>query len=134
MSGIQMASESKYSSLDEPFYDLDLRTDPRVQWIKDRILTYIGMRDEDLFYNMMEEGDAKQKFTTFIKAPVLPNELSLDKKTFYVSKIIVDKLIHEDKEFTEWSKLFETNNHYTLLKRVFLRPYVPLCVEIFKTI
>ncbi|XP_045502201.1 dynein axonemal heavy chain 10 [Colias croceus] len=98
-----MSSESdKHSSMEEPLYDLDIRSDPRVQWIKERILKFIGMNDEDLFYNMLDEGDAKQKLMTFIMAPVLPNELGLDKKTFYVSKIIVDKLIHEDKEFTEW--------------------------------
>lgn len=84
--------------------ELDFHRDPRVQWFKERILNYIGMDDCDLFYNMLEEGDTKQNLATLITAPIEPNELSLEKKTFYISKIIVDKVIHEDKEFTEWSK------------------------------
>lgn len=55
---------------------------------------------------MVEDKISRQKFTTFVTAPLKPNELSLDKRTFYVTKIIVDKLIHEDKEFVEWSKYF----------------------------
>lgn len=84
--------------------DMNFRQDPRVQWLKDRILQYIGMDDEELFYNMLEEGETKQQLATFITLPLKPNELGLEKRTFYVSKIIVDKLIHEDKEFVEWSK------------------------------
>ncbi|KAJ0174237.1 hypothetical protein K1T71_010383 [Dendrolimus kikuchii] len=71
--------DSEVTSLsEEPAIDLDLYTDLRVQWFKE--------------------------FAKFVTAPLQPNELSMDKRTFYVSKIIVDKLIHEDKEFTEWSK------------------------------
>lgn len=101
---VSVPSSDKESILEEAESELDLHTDPRVLWFKDRILSYIGMNDEELFYGMLEEGDAKQKLNMFITAPLKPNELSLDKRTFYVSKIIVDKLIHEDKEFTEWSK------------------------------
>lgn len=93
---------SEKPSIVEEEVDIDLRNDPRVQWLKERILNYIGIDDEELFYNMVEEGDVKQKLATFITSPLKPNELSLDKRTFYVAKIIVDKLIHEDKEFTEW--------------------------------
>lgn len=84
---------------------LDLQTDPRVLWLKNRVLAYIGMEDDELFYNMMDTPEAKEKLTTFLTVPLKPNEQSLNKRTFYVTKIIVDKLIHEDKEFTEWSKL-----------------------------
>ncbi|KAL4712607.1 hypothetical protein ACJJTC_007202 [Scirpophaga incertulas] len=83
-------------------YTLNLTQDPRVQWLKQQILAYIGMDDEELFYNMFESPEAKEKITTFLAVPLKPNELSLDKRTFYVTKIIVDKLIHEDKEYTEW--------------------------------
>lgn len=83
---------------------LNLATDPRVQWLKKRVLAYIGMNDEELFYSMMESPEAKEKLTTFLSVPLKPNEQSLDKRTFYFTKIIVDKLIHEDIEFTEWSK------------------------------
>lgn len=82
---------------------INLYTDPRVLWFKERILSYIGMDDDELFYNMLE-GDNKSKFVHFITATMKHHDLSLDKKTFYVAKIIVDKLIHEDKEFTEWRK------------------------------
>lgn len=100
-----MADDSdKQTFMERSETELDFRNDPRVQWFKERVLTYIGMDDEELFYNILEEADAKEKFTTFITAPLKPNEPSLDKRTFYISKIIVDKLIHEDKEFTEWRK------------------------------
>jgi hypothetical protein len=85
---------------------IDVRTDPRAQWLKKQILNFIGMDDEELFYNMLQPTEAKEKITTFLAVPLKPNELSLDKRTFYVAKIIVDKLIHEDKEFMEWSKYF----------------------------
>lgn len=84
--------------------DVDLKTDPRVQWLKDRILTFIGMDDQDLFYSMLDEENHRRQLATFVAAPLKPNEMNLEKRVFYISKIIVDKLIHEDKEFTEWSK------------------------------
>lgn len=100
----KMDIEADTSSIpDEPEVFLDLHRDPRVQWFKERILTFIGMDDEELFYNMFE-GDARQKFIKFITSALKPNELSMDKRTFYVAKFMVDKLIHVDKEFTEWSK------------------------------
>ncbi|XP_059059014.1 dynein axonemal heavy chain 10 [Achroia grisella] len=90
----------------EPSYediapDIDLHKDPRVLWLKERILSYIGMDDDELFYNMME-GENRKMLVSFLTVPLKPNELSLDKRTLYLQKIIVDKLIHEDKEFTEW--------------------------------
>lgn len=101
---------------EEPELYLDIHKDPRALWFKDRILAFIGMDDDELFYNMLDEGDARRKFTTFVTSPLQPNELSLDKKTFYVAKIIVDKLIHEDKEFTEWSEYKENNFFKALLR------------------
>ncbi|XP_049877279.1 dynein axonemal heavy chain 10 [Pectinophora gossypiella] len=95
------ASEVLSVDTDSEAY-VDIYSDPRSQWFRDRILTFIGMDDVDLFYNMMEEGDNKLRFAKFITVPLKPNELSLHKRTFFVTKIIVDKLIHEDKEFTEW--------------------------------
>lgn len=99
---LSSASPSEYD-LDAE-HELNLTTDPRVQWLKKRVLAYIGMDDEELFYNMMDTSDARMKLKTFLTVPLKPNEQSLDKRTFYVTKIIVDKLIHEDIEFTEWSK------------------------------
>lgn len=100
--------ESENVSIAEELEEyVDFYKDPRVQWFKNRILAIIGMDDEELFYNMFE-GEAKHKFITFLTSALKPNELSLDKRTFYVTKIIVDKLIHEDKEFTEWRK-YATN-------------------------
>nr|XP_034835442.1 dynein heavy chain 10, axonemal [Maniola hyperantus] len=87
---------------DEAEIDINLRTDPRAQWIKERILAYVATDDEDLFYDMFEDPAIKQSLARFIAAPLQPNDLSLTKRTFYVNKIIVDKLIHEDKEYTEW--------------------------------
>lgn len=109
---LEKVSEGEFPSLitlpgvpdDDVF--VDIRTDPRVQWFKDRILTFIGTEDEDLFFNMVEEADTREKFSRFLSAPLQPNELLLDKRCFYVSKIIVDKLIHEEKEFTEWRKYY----------------------------
>ncbi|CAK1584360.1 unnamed protein product [Parnassius mnemosyne] len=97
-----LSDETEYHTEQSDDIELDFHRDPRVQWLKERILTYIGMEDDDLFYSMLEESDVKKKLTRFITASLMPNELSLDKKTFYICKIIVDKLIHEDKEFTEW--------------------------------
>ncbi|KPJ04007.1 Dynein heavy chain 10, axonemal [Papilio xuthus] len=94
--------ESISQSLEDVEVELDLRRDPRVQWFKDRILAHIGMDDEELFYNMFDDDEVKINFTKFITTPMAPNELALEKKTFYICKIIVDKLIHENKEFTEW--------------------------------
>lgn len=85
---------------------LDLYNDPRVLWFKERIIAFVGMEDDSLFYNMLDEfEDNKQKFVKYITGTIQPDELCLDKRMMYVSKVIVDKLIHEDKEFTEWSKL-----------------------------
>ncbi|XP_075981627.1 dynein heavy chain at 89D [Anticarsia gemmatalis] len=86
---------------DEPEL-INPHTDPRLQWFKERIMAFCGIEDADLFYGMMESGDTKEKFVRFLTAPLKPHEQCLEKKAFYVSKIIVDKLIHEDKEFTEW--------------------------------
>ncbi|KAM3960300.1 LOW QUALITY PROTEIN: dynein heavy chain at 89D [Aphomia sociella] len=102
MSDHDVFSELERSSFLEGIEpEIDLHRDPRVLWLKDRILSYIGMDDNELFYNMME-GDARNMLITFLTVPMKPNELSLEKRTLYVTKIIVDKLIHEDKEFTEW--------------------------------
>nr|XP_049701305.1 dynein axonemal heavy chain 10 [Helicoverpa armigera] len=81
---------------------LDIYNDPRVLWFKERILAFIGMEDDGLFYNMLDEGEVKQKFIKYLTSNIRDNEISLDKRMMYVSKVIVDKLIHEDKEFTEW--------------------------------
>ncbi|XP_063540762.1 dynein axonemal heavy chain 10 [Cydia strobilella] len=81
---------------------IDIRTDPRALWIKDRLTSFMGLTDEDLFYNMFDEPGVTEMFSKFIAAPIGPTELGLDKKTFFITKILVDKLIHEDKEFTEW--------------------------------
>ncbi|KAJ2948630.1 hypothetical protein O0L34_g7885 [Tuta absoluta] len=99
----ESASEISFiREADEPVAFINERVDPRAQWFKDRILSFIGIDDEDLFYNMIEEGDTRSKFAKFLITPLQDADLSLDKRTFYVAKIIVDKLIHEDKEFTEW--------------------------------
>lgn len=90
--------------IDEAEVELSIKTDPRANWLKDRILAYIGTDDEDLFYDMFEDPATKQCLARFIAAPLKANELSLEKRTFYINKIIVDKLIHEDKEYTEWRK------------------------------
>lgn len=85
-------------------FELDLYHDPRVLWFKDRVLAFIGMDDDELFYNMLHDIESRQKFIKYIATPMKSHEMSLERRTMYVSKIIVDKLIHEDKEFTEWSK------------------------------
>lgn len=84
---------------------INIQTDPRSKWIRDRIISFIGMDDKELYYQMFDDEEIRRKFSAFITAPIQPEDLELDKKTFYVTKIIVDKLIHEDKEFTEWSKI-----------------------------
>ncbi|XP_028025409.1 uncharacterized protein LOC114239422 [Bombyx mandarina] len=84
--------------------ELDFFKDARVLWFKERILSFIGMSDDELFYNMFDDAEVKRLFTNYVTSPIKPNEQELDKRTFYVTKIIVDKLIHEDKEFTEWSE------------------------------
>lgn len=99
---------------DEPDVYIDLYYDPRVQWMRDRVLAFIGMDDKDLFYNMLEVGDAKQKFTHLLTSPMKTNDMALERRVMYVTKVIVDKLIHEDKEFTEWSKLLK-NLHISVL-------------------
>ncbi|XP_041985040.1 dynein axonemal heavy chain 10 [Aricia agestis] len=83
-------------------FDIDVHSDPRVQWFKERILSFTGIQDEEVFYNMLEEGNTRQKLANFILSPIRPYDLSLDTRVFFISKIIVDKLIHEEKEFTEW--------------------------------
>ncbi|XP_026741363.1 dynein heavy chain 10, axonemal [Trichoplusia ni] len=83
-------------------FELDLYHDPRVLWFKDRVLAFIGMDDDELFYNMLHDIESRQKFIKYIATPMKSHEMSLERRTMYVSKIIVDKLIHEDKEFTEW--------------------------------
>lgn len=98
------SDSEKGSSAEESEFDLNIRTDPRVEWLKERILTFIGMDDEELFYNMFAVEANRAALIAYLTSPWKPNELLLDKRTFYVTKIIVDKLIHEDKEFTEWSK------------------------------
>lgn len=101
-------SEPPISASEEMLDDLDvfidMYNDPRVLWFKERILAFIGIDDDSLFYNMLDEGDAKAKFGRYITGTIKPNEIDLDKRMMYVSKVIADKLIHEDKEFTEWSK------------------------------
>lgn len=97
--------ESQPLPIDEAEVELSIKTDPRANWLKDRILAYIGTDDEDLFYDMFEDPATKQCLARFIAAPLKANELSLEKRTFYINKIIVDKLIHEDKEYTEWRKI-----------------------------
>ncbi|CAH0695759.1 unnamed protein product [Spodoptera exigua] len=93
---------SQTESTEDEDIILDLYNDPRVKWFRDRILAFIGMDDEELFYNMLDYEDAKQKFINFLMSSIKFGEISLDKRMLYVSKVIVDKLIHEDKEFTEW--------------------------------
>lgn len=99
-------SETDFDTESIPDYlDINFYKDPRVLWIKDRILTFIRMRDEDnIFYTMLEENDNKAKLAAFLCAKIQNTDLTLDRRTFFICKIIVDKLIHEDKEFTEWSK------------------------------
>lgn len=89
---------------EEAEIDIDFETDPRVQWIKTTILKFIGIEDEDLFYNMLDIDNTRRKLAALITSPIKSTELSLDKRTFFINKIIVDKLIHVDTEFTEWSK------------------------------
>ncbi|XP_068620608.1 LOW QUALITY PROTEIN: dynein axonemal heavy chain 10 [Battus philenor] len=97
-----LTEESEKGCEDDYDIEFDFHRDPRVLWLKDRILSYIGIDDDELFYNMLEEDNMKRNLIAFITESMSPTELSLEKKTFYISKIIVDKLIHEDKEFTEW--------------------------------
>lgn len=111
--------------VDEAEVDLSIRTDPRAQWLKDRVLAYIGNDDEDLFYDMFEDPVTKQCLARFIAAPVKPNELSLDKRTFYINKIIVDKLIHEDKEYTEWRKILSDISIFDV-NTYFLKAYIEI--------
>lgn len=101
-----MLSDSSSPSIVTEDFEMyiDIYNDPRVKWFRDRILAFIGMDDEELFYNMLDYEDTKQKFANFLMTPIKFGEISLNKTMMYVSKVIVDKLIHEDKEFTEWSK------------------------------
>ncbi|CAH1640177.1 unnamed protein product [Spodoptera littoralis] len=101
---LHVLSDSDSLSVTTEDYEMfiDLYNDPRVKWFRDRILAFIGMDDEELFYNMLDYEDAKQKFINFLMTTIKSGEMSLNKRMMYVSKVIVDKLIHEDKEFTEW--------------------------------
>lgn len=97
---------SSEDTIDEHDVFLDMFNDPRVLWFKDRVLAFIGIEDDRLFYDMFDDPEPKKLFEKYITGTIKPNELCLDKRMMYVSKVIVDKLIHEDKEFTEWSKLY----------------------------
>ncbi|XP_048483864.1 uncharacterized protein LOC125489997 [Plutella xylostella] len=97
-----MSSFNENETYESDSVELDFRKDPRVQWIKKSILNYIGMEDEDLFYSMLEQHDTKRKLTGFLTADIPPTQLSPENRVFYVSKIIVDKLVHVEKEFVEW--------------------------------
>ena len=104
-SELEAPKSSSEDMFDEQDVFIDMYNDPRVLWFKDRILAFIGIEDDKLFYDLFEEPEPKQLFVKYITGAIKPNELCLDKRMMYVSKMIVDKLIHEDKEFTEWSKL-----------------------------
>lgn len=100
-----MSESDVHSIRSEELDNVNIYTDPRVHWFKERTLAYTGVENDSLFYNMIADGENKKKFLNFLTAPIQCHEHNLNKKTFYVSKVVVDELIYEDKEYTEWSKL-----------------------------
>lgn len=81
--------------------------DHRMNWLRERILSYFGFEDNELFTNMLEANDNElnEQLMSFLNEPIYGSEKTLKKVLFHVYRTYYDKLVQIEKEITEWSKI-----------------------------
>lgn len=82
-------------------------SDYRREWIKDRILTFMGIEDEMYFNEMMAANDDEldDKLQLFLDEDIVQSQNDLDKKIFQVYKTYCDRLFEEEIYVQELGKI-----------------------------
>lgn len=81
--------------------------DYRREWIKDRVVKYLGLPEGNYFNDMLsaDDGELEDKLDIFLDDDIVQPDENY-KKFFYVYKTAYDKLVEEEILVPEIGKLY----------------------------